>query len=304
MTGKSAMKKINQLIAATLFAVVVGFGAVSYAQSDYQGYATVVRVQGMASYTLGDGAWHPLLAGKKLMAGSTIRTADNGIVDVILGKQIDFPQTYTVPDRITPAPDSPVRGLISDRATAQQNAIRLTPGTVLAINKLNMNDTGVDTVSDTELDLQQGKIFGTVKKLNAASQYLVKIPNGIAGIRGTEYELGADDSCACFSSESGGLTLVLSGNGQTIQFNITPGQMVLPGGGSNNGNGGGTGSNNGGTIPITPEIETLLSNVFTALNTTYHLTVSFNYDPNANCQYISSLTGAKVPSKIVVPPLP
>lgn len=294
------MKKINQLIAATLFALVVGTGAVSYGQNDYQGYATVVRVQGLASYTLGDGVWHPLLAGKKLVAGSTIRADDNGIVDVILGKQIDFPQTYNQPDRISPAPDSPVRGLISDRATAQQNAIRLTPGTVLAIDKLNMNDTGVDTVSDTELDLQKGKIFGTVKKLNAASQYLVKIPNGIAGIRGTEYELGADDSCACFSSESGGLTLVLSGNGQTIQFNITPGQMVLPGGGSNNGGN----SNNGGTIPITPEIETLLSNVFTALNTTYHLTVSFNYDPNANCQYISSLTGAKIPSKIIVPPAP
>ena len=289
------MKKLNQLFATAVFALVVGCGSVSYAQDDYPGYATVVRVKGMASYTLGDGSWHPLIAGKKLAAGSTIRTSDNGIVDVILGKAIEFPQSPGMPEQISQAPDSPVRGYVSSKPSAQQNAIRLTPGTVLAIDKLNLNDTGVDTVSDTELDLQKGKIFGTVKKLNAASQYLVKIPNGIAGIRGTEYELGADDSAACYESSAGGLTLVLYNNGATVQFNIAPGEMLAPGAGS-------SGSNNGGTIPITPRIQNLLGNVFSSLNTTYHFVGG--YYNNLNCPYVSSLTGTKQPVKTVTPVTP
>src|SRR5437899_7982601 len=52
-------------------------------------------------------------------------------------------------------------------------------------------ETGADTVSETQLDLQRGKIFGNVKKMSAASRYEVKLPNGVAGIRGTIYTLTA-----------------------------------------------------------------------------------------------------------------
>jgi hypothetical protein len=56
---------------------------------------------------------------------------------------------------------------------------------VLAIDKLTQYDTGVDTVSDTELDLRAGRIFFNVKKMSATSQFLIKIPSGVAGIRGS-----------------------------------------------------------------------------------------------------------------------
>jgi len=56
---------------------------------------------------------------------------------------------------------------------------------VLSIDKLTVDQTGVDTISDTQLDLKAGSIFGTVKKLAVGSKYEVKIPNGVAGIRGT-----------------------------------------------------------------------------------------------------------------------
>ena len=285
------MKNLTQVIASAVFASVVGVGSISYAQDDHPGFATVVRVQGIASYNLGDGMWHPLVAGKALAAGSTIRTGENGTVDIILGKKIPFPQSRGIPSRISPAPDATVRGFVSDVPAAQQNAIRLTPGSEMAIDKLSINDTGADTVSDTELNLTKGRLFGSVKKLSAASQYLVKIPNGIAGIRGTEFELGADDSVACYSSESGGLTLVLYVNGQTITFNVTPGQMVEPGTIS------GSNGSSSGTQPITDPIMNLLSNVFKTLNTTYNVVV--NYDYNDNNLYISSVTGDgyKSPSK-------
>ena len=36
---------------------------------------------------------------------------------------------------------------------------------VLGIEKLSASNMGADTASDTELDLRQGTIFGSVKKL-------------------------------------------------------------------------------------------------------------------------------------------
>jgi hypothetical protein len=79
--------------------------------------------------------------------------------------------------------------MVSYKPSAEQNAVRLMGDTVLAIDKLTVSDTGVDTVSDTELDLRQGGIYCSVKKLSGASQYLIKIPNGIAGVRGTLFLL-------------------------------------------------------------------------------------------------------------------
>src|SRR5207248_640718 len=61
----------------------------------------------------------------------------------------------------------------------------------LGIDKLTTMDTGGDNVSETMLDLKAGHIMGSVKKLSAASRYEVKIPNGVAGIRGSLYELWA-----------------------------------------------------------------------------------------------------------------
>ena len=215
---------------------------------------------------------------KRLTAGSTIRTGDGGIVDVVLGKQIDFPQSAKAPDRISYAADAPVRGLIASKPSEVQNVIRLTPGTMLAIDKLTTVDTGADTVSDTELDLQQGKIFASVKKLSATSQYLVKIPNGIAGVRGTEFSVSADGATAVFESDTGGLVLSLTIGGVTTTYVLQAGQMLEPA--------------SGGTAPISPGFEGILSGIFASLKTTYNVVVNFDY--NNNNLYISSLTGSTI----------
>jgi hypothetical protein len=61
----------------------------------------------------------------------------------------------------------------------------------LIIVNLTGVETGADRVSETLLDLKQGRISGTVKKLSAASKYEVKLPNGVAGIRGTIFDIQA-----------------------------------------------------------------------------------------------------------------
>ena len=64
--------------------------------------------------------------------------------------------------------------------------------TLLGIDKLTVTQTGADVVTETQLDLKAGHIFGMVKKMSAASKYEVKIPNGVAGIRGTVYDISAE----------------------------------------------------------------------------------------------------------------
>jgi hypothetical protein len=70
--------------------------------------------------------------------------------------------------------------------------VRLWEDTIVGIDKLTSMDTGADVVTETQLDLRRGKLFGQVKKMSAASKYEVKIPNGVAGIRGTIYEITAE----------------------------------------------------------------------------------------------------------------
>ena len=63
---------------------------------------------------------------------------------------------------------------------------------VLAIDRLSSMQTGAEPVTETQLDLRSGKIFGDVKKQSATSRFEVKIPNGVAGIRGTTFSVSAD----------------------------------------------------------------------------------------------------------------
>ena len=158
-----------------------------------QGYATIVRIVGQARYSAGDNVWHPLTVGQSLGAGNVIQTAAASKVDLVLGDKIS---AHINP--ATPAPPHPGGvGLppaltTTVHAAAEQNVIRMQADTVLAIDKLLTSNTGVGAVSDTELDLRQGTIFGNVKKLSAESQYLIKTPNGVAGVRGTTFVIGAN----------------------------------------------------------------------------------------------------------------
>jgi len=190
------MKHVQALVLAAIGVCVLLLAAGATAQTIKPGVATVVRIVGEARYSLGDGVWHPLVAGKILAAGSVIQAGHEATVDIILGKKILMPQAEPLPDRISLAVDSDVRGFVSYKPQVEQNAVRLTSDTVLAIDKLTVSDTGVDTVSDTELDLRQGAIYCSVKKLSGASQYLIKIPNGIAGVRGTFFYIDSTGRCA------------------------------------------------------------------------------------------------------------
>ena len=124
-----------------------------------QGKAEVRAITGRAAYSTGGAPFMDLKVGTVLYSGSTIKTAPASSVDLFLGNSA--------------------------------GVVRVTESTTLALDKLSLTDTGADIVTDTQLDLREGTILGNVNKLSAASRYEIRTPNGVAGIRGTRYQISA-----------------------------------------------------------------------------------------------------------------
>lgn len=168
---------INWVVACSVALAMV---TVVSAQGAKERNGKVVRIKGAARYTTGNNVWQPLKVGTILKSGSLVQTAAKSQVDVVLG------ETDLVP----------VRAVAADVSTyspkAEQDVVRIQEDSVLAFDKLALTDTGNDQVTETQLDLRSGKIMGTVKKLTATSRYEIKLPNGVAGVRGTIYTISAE----------------------------------------------------------------------------------------------------------------
>jgi hypothetical protein len=191
------MKYTRSLFSA-LVAASVAFAMVSTAtaQAIKDGAAKVVRIKGSARYSTGNNVWQPLSVGDVLRPGTVVQTdRDSGsYVDLVLGDG----GVPVVAPRIGAGAAAPAAGgyavatPTSSRPMAQQNTVRLFENTVLGIDKLTATETGADVVTDTQLDLKAGHILGNVRKMSAASRYEIKLPNGVAGIRGTVFHIWAD----------------------------------------------------------------------------------------------------------------
>jgi hypothetical protein len=167
---------------------------VSTAAAQTQGKAKVVRKHGGAQFTTGNGVWLPVKVGDVYKAGTVIQTdrAKDSYVDLVLGDGSgsigDLPASMASVDSAA----SSATPVASYSAKPQQNVVRVWGDSALGIDTLNSRHTGADTVSETQLDLKAGHVFGTVKKMSASSKYEVKLPNGVAGIRGTTYDISVE----------------------------------------------------------------------------------------------------------------
>src|SRR5947209_15179673 len=88
-------------------------------------------------------------------------------------------------------PNSMAPSVMAFHPTSEHNVIRLWADSILGLDKLTSLQTGADVVTETQLDLKRGRLTGNVKKLSAASKYEVKLPNGVAGVRGTHFDIQA-----------------------------------------------------------------------------------------------------------------
>ena len=173
--------------------VVALIGAVSSAQAAEVGKAVVRSVRGHAQYAEG-GQWLELKPGQVLKPGASIRTANESQVDLFLDQ------------------NGPM--------------VRLVENTTLGIDKLNFEATGIETVMETQLDLKSGRILGIVKKMAHNSKYEIKTPNGVAGVRGTEFDVSATSVARVVS---GSMVLVyVKSDGTVITQVLNAGEMFVP----------------------------------------------------------------------------
>jgi len=185
------MKRTRSLVNG-LFACAIALAMVtSLAAQTTEGAAKVIRIKGPARFSTGNNVWQPLKVGDVLKAGTVIQTSTeaNSYVDLALGDG-----STPVPSAASSSAYTPSIATSSSsgyQPSSEQNIVRVFENSALGIDKLTMQQTGADEVTDTQLDLKAGRILGSVKKMSAASKYEVKLPNGVAGIRGTIYDISA-----------------------------------------------------------------------------------------------------------------
>ena len=96
----------------------------------------------------------PLKEGAILRSGSTVKTGSNSTVDLFLG--------------------------------VSAGVLRIGENSTVTLEKFTLEDTGADTAVDVQIHVPNGDVYFNVNKLSKASRYEVKMPNGVAGIRGTK----------------------------------------------------------------------------------------------------------------------
>lgn len=156
---------MNKILVCTLSLLVVSLFSAQAAEK--QGKAEVRAIRGTAKYSTGGGQWMPLKVGTVLRSGSIVQTASASSVDLFLGQ------------------NGPV--------------VRVTEDTMMGFDKLSLNTE--DSTIETQLDLKSGRILGNVKKLAGASRYEIKTPTGVAGIRGSEYDISANGTFTIVTGE-------------------------------------------------------------------------------------------------------
>jgi hypothetical protein len=215
------MKNIQMLAGCVLILAMAG---VARAETYTRPAAiTVVGVTGEARYSIDGTIWRPLVVGKILHQGAVLETASGSSVDLVLsGTPVPVPESSSAPSSlsmVTMPPDPNVRGYAAYKPMSEQNVVHMQGNSMLAIDQLSVINTGADTVGNTELDLRAGGVFLNVKKLSASSQFIVKLPNGVAGIRGSLTYID-DGQVAVFEGE---VTVVTMVNGQLVKKTVQGG---------------------------------------------------------------------------------
>ena len=146
-----------------LFALIAALGIPYLATGQtVPGKAEVRAITGSATYSTSGQPGQPLKVGMILNGGTTIKTGPESTVDLFLGNSA--------------------------------GVVRVAERSTLSLDKLAWTDTGADTAVDVQIGLPDGQMFFNVNKLSQASRYEIKVPNGVAGIRGTKGSGRSDSS--------------------------------------------------------------------------------------------------------------
>lgn len=147
---------VRTLVAAAAVFVAASLSPAAFGQARAL-KAEVRAIKGTATYSTEGAAAKPLKVGMTLPANSTVKTAAESTVDLFMG--------------------------------ASAGVVRIAERSTLSLSKLDQSQTGAEAAVDIQMNLPEGEMYFNVNKLSQASRYEIKMPNGIAGIRGTKGRL-------------------------------------------------------------------------------------------------------------------
>jgi hypothetical protein len=180
------MKRIKSILICGLVLALTGVTTLVVAAGGEHNTKAIVRsIHGKASYKLAGTDWTPLRVNQELSPGTDLKTEADS-------------QVYLQVNGVT-------------------STVEMTESTTMTLTK--MVEMGSDT--STELKLDGGMVLGDVKKISANSDYKVTVPNGVAGIRGTSFEVTVT------VDNNGGLTIrFTSAKGDVFcQVSVAPGTL-------------------------------------------------------------------------------
>jgi hypothetical protein len=194
------MKRIKSALICGLVLAFAGVSTLVVAEgAKMAATATVRSVHGTATYSVNGGGAMPLRPNMELTEGTTIVTGPDTTVDV--------------------------------QVNGKASTVRITANTTM--NLKTMQDLGAGD-SETMLDLKNGLILGSVKKISKDSHYEVNTPRGVAGIRGTDFEaivtVNPDGSVTITIGSITGTVVavakvIIGGVPQTVSKTLTSGQQ-------------------------------------------------------------------------------
>lgn len=174
-------------------AVVLALASVAQAAVE-KGTAKVLTVQGSAEISTDGTQWKALKRGEALHEGAWIRTSSASATDLDLGRN--------------------------------GSQLRIMPNSTVNLAALTYEDTGIETVVNTQIDLRAGRVLGNVHKLSAASKYEVKSTKAVATIRGTRYDFQADGRLVV--AEGSVVVVALRDDGTTVTRVVNANEVFSP----------------------------------------------------------------------------
>jgi FecR protein len=167
------------------------------------GKAIVRSVHGDVTYAI-NGVFAPLKINMELAAGTTIKSG--------------------------PGSDSylQVNGFTSTVKVTEKSEVELT--------RMDVHGAGLGADTETVLTVKYGTILYSVRKLSANSRYEVHTPNGVAEVRGTDFQvtvtaLPAGKVLVTYLCVTGQLLVSAEVEGQNVTKVLTTGQQWVPGAG-------------------------------------------------------------------------
>jgi hypothetical protein len=197
------MKRIQTIAAYLVVLALAGVSSLKSAEPGHVvGKAIVRSVSGAVTYTTAAGVSGKLRVNMELEPGATVITG---------------PDSYAYLN---------VNGLSS--------TVRVAPDTTLAIPNMDRVGSARDSDTETMLDIKTGEVEGNVAKVSANSTYEIKTPHGVAGIRGTSWDvivvlLQSGEYQVTFTSVTGQVIVSAVIGANTVVKTLNTGESWTPG---------------------------------------------------------------------------